>query len=602
VYVNLSHGEGIGMPDLEAMATGLPVIGSNWDTRALFLNEETGWPLKVVGMEQAYRLTVKEDCGEWACFDTEEYVKVLKEIAQSPAVVREKGKRAADSVRARFTPTAAAEALDAVLMEVYERKRTPAGAAYDENYYSQVHKYHEGYYENAAASILAVTGRLQGSVLEVGCGRGYLMKHLLAKGVSVTGIDISDYAVANPLPECAGRIFKGDVLDIPYPDGTFDWGVAFSLLEHIPEKGVAKALQELKRVCKKLFLQIAIPLQPGHEKQIASEDHTHCTLYPIEWWRRRLDEAGLQISLYDGGMSMVVEPRESIMRIFPSDRILVGIPTRDRAQHLAALLRSLLGQSFKQFDVCIVDDSRVTNLPNEAEVTDALNALYMQGHSWFAFRGPAINQAVAHNNVLRFALEKGYKLVLRVDDDVTLEADFLEIMFNEFLKDEECQYAAIGGIYLNPNMRPELQVAPANWREVADFAGSVRHCVYWAQVMRYPDAIEYRDDIQHLYSTYVYRTRLMESVGGFPTDLSAIAHREETIPLYALWLQGYRLKIVTRAVGWHWLAKEGGIRTTPPDKAREMAMADNEVFNRRIAELEARYGKGADHPAHQGPA
>jgi glycosyltransferase involved in cell wall biosynthesis/SAM-dependent methyltransferase len=587
VYVNLSHGEGIGMPDLEAMATGLPVVGLNWDTRGLFLSEKTGWPLAVNRMEKAYRSTVQEDCGDWGCADTEEYVNALKEIANDPAVAREKGKRAAELVRREFTPEKAAAALDAVLFEIYEKRFGRREAAYGEEYYSKVHKYDEGYFENAAGTILHVT-KMEGNVLDVGCGRGYLMKHLLAHGVSVTGIDISDYAVSNPLSECAGRIFRGDALDIPYPDGAFDWGISFSVLEHIPEKDLMRALKELKRVCKRLFLEISLPLHPGHEKQIAAEDPTHCTLHPFSWWEGRLKEAGLRVVAYDGGMSMVVEPIVIETKVVkPGDRVLVGIPTKDRPESLRMLLESLVGQTFKDFDVAIVDDSRFADLPNDGKLNEVLADLYRGGHSWFAFRGPAQNQAVAHNNIMKFAVERGYKLVFRVDDDIVLKADHLELLFKEFVKDGGCRYAAMGGIFLNPHMDAMQQRAPPNWREIADFRGDIHHCVLWAQTVLYPEEIPYRDDVQHLYSSYMYRPELVASVGGFPSDLSSMGYREETVPIYALWLQGYDLRIVTGAYAWHYNAGEGGLRSVSPEAAKSMYQADELLFLKRIAQLEA---------------
>lgn len=594
-YVNLSHGEGIGMPDIEALATGLPVIGSNWDTRGLFLDDEVGWMVEVSHFEPAYKATVKEDCGDWACFSTESYIKALREAAGSPELAREKGKRGAERVRSLFTPERAADALDEVLMDIYFKKKYGARPQdYDEAYYASVHKYDPVFYEQVALGILSRTEGLGGQVLDLGCGTGYLMKHLLEKGVSVTGIDTSDYAVANPMPECIGRVFKGDALQIPYADQTFDWVVAWSLLEHLPERDVPQALKEIRRVGKAAYFEIAIPLHEGHSEQIAKEDRTHITIKPFDWWEEKFRQVGLEVAFYDGKMNMVVKPKEfAVTPVVKGDRVLVGVPTKDRAASLTRLILSLQEQTFKDFDLVVVDDSRVDDLPANKELNEALSRLYTLGNRWLCVRGVGQNQAVAHNKILAHALHHDYKLVLRLDDDVTIKPDFMERLYNEFLKDTACDYAAMGGILLNPHHSDADQVMPQNWRQMGEFAGTIDPCILHHQIFLYPDDMEYRDDIQHLYSSYMYRPVLLAKVGGYPTNLSAYGFREETMPIYELWHSGYKLRIVCKAVGYHWHAQTGGLRAIPEAKAEELVRQDERVFKSWLKRVQSReYGTG----------
>ena len=517
---------------------------------------------------------------------------MLQEIRKNPEIARQKGKAAAQRVREKFTPAASAKALDDVLMEIYSRKTQKAESCpYDDHYFNEVNKYTPEFFETAAQFVIQTTDGAKGDVLEVGCGTGYLMKHLLAHGVAITGIDYSKWVVEHPMPECAGRIFQGDALNIPYPDQRFDLVITWSLLEHIPEKDIPQALKEIKRVGKRAYFGIAIPLFPGHAEQIAKEDATHCTLKPYDWWKGKLEEAGFIITFYDGKMNMVAEPRKyEVVPVKRGDRVLVEIPTKDRVDYLEKLLRSLEAQTFMDWDLLVIDDSKVDNLPAHKGCEEVVNRLHSVGHSWLFVRGVGQNQATAHNRALDYAAIHGYKLVMRLDDDITLEPDFLGKLYEEFIKDQECKYAAVGGIFLNPFVPKEDQVMPSDWEVRPEFEGTVTPCLLSHQVLQYPPEIDYRDDCQHLYSSYMFRTALLQSVGGFPMNLSAMAFREETVPLYELWLKGYKYRIVTKAIGYHYNAPTGGLRTMSPRKAQELFLQDDTLFRRRIEELRKRYG------------
>ncbi|MGH9878208.1 MAG: hypothetical protein ACRD5H_11265, partial [Nitrososphaerales archaeon] len=50
-------------------------------------------------------------------------------------------------------------------------------------------------------------------LLDVGCGIGYYIKDALGEGLDARGIDISEEALNQPVPEVAGKIQFGSIID-----------------------------------------------------------------------------------------------------------------------------------------------------------------------------------------------------------------------------------------------------------------------------------------------------------------------------------------------------------------------------------------------------
>jgi len=95
-------------------------------------------------------------------------------------------------------------------------------------------------------------------LLEVGCGRGHLAKHLQAQGLDVVGIDANPYAIEHGVA-CNLCTMQGEALN--FPDASFDMLYSFHAIEHIPP--LEQALAEMSRVVKpggKLLL--AYPAEP----------------------------------------------------------------------------------------------------------------------------------------------------------------------------------------------------------------------------------------------------------------------------------------------------------------------------------------------------
>jgi ubiquinone/menaquinone biosynthesis C-methylase UbiE len=96
-------------------------------------------------------------------------------------------------------------------------------------------------------------------VIDIGCAKGFLMKDLMdaCPGLEVWGLDISDYGLRNAMPECAGKLVRGNVRELPFPDGYFDAAVCINAVHNLPRPDALQAIREIERIAPgKGYIQI----------------------------------------------------------------------------------------------------------------------------------------------------------------------------------------------------------------------------------------------------------------------------------------------------------------------------------------------------------
>ena len=123
------------------------------------------------------------------------------------------------------------------------------------------------------------------TVLDVGCGEGWLVEALSQAGVRAWGIDPS--ADLGAVSRAPGHCLRARADALPCADGSIDLVVSFDVLQHIPEPRIGRTLRELARVGRRLLLGIdtANPSREGHR-----------TLHDVAWWRACCAEAGLAVA------------------------------------------------------------------------------------------------------------------------------------------------------------------------------------------------------------------------------------------------------------------------------------------------------------------
>ena len=130
-------------------------------------------------------------------------------------------------------------------------------------------------------------------VLDIGCGKGFLVKDLLALGIDAYGLDISEYALMHCETEVVARIHQGSGDHLPFPDGSFDCVLSLNTIHNFTRERAVVAMQEIQRLCGgKAFVQVDSYRTP-EQKEIFESWVLTAEFYDYpEGWEKLFAEAG----------------------------------------------------------------------------------------------------------------------------------------------------------------------------------------------------------------------------------------------------------------------------------------------------------------------
>lgn len=122
-FVLTSRGEGWGMPILEAMACGVPVIATNWSAPTEFMTEENSYPLRVRKLIDAVAKCPYYKGFQWADPDPSHLAFLLKHVYENQEEAEQKGKQAAKDVVAKWSVDNCTQRIIARLEKIEEERK-----------------------------------------------------------------------------------------------------------------------------------------------------------------------------------------------------------------------------------------------------------------------------------------------------------------------------------------------------------------------------------------------------------------------------------------------------------------------------------------------
>lgn len=268
----------------------------------------------------------------------------------------------------------------------------------------------------------------------------------------------------------------------------------------------------------------------------------------------------------------------------PDERVAIAIPTKNRPTYLAALLASLLEQTFARW-LLVINDSSDVPIERDEWVRPLLARIRAAGHQ---IRMVRTNSGWDRHQRALEVVPEDVELVLRVDDDVALTPRFLEQVQKPFRFFGDRPIAAVGGSVPEehlPALDLDLQLTERNW------VPTIEEPTWRLQGNHYTqrEVLEVESLLGH---AICYRRSALTAVGGWAVrGYSDHAYREETDACMRLRTAGYVLLVTTEALAWHLYAPAGGSRTIAKTDAgivvtsdRSVLRMDEVVFRLRLAE------------------
>jgi len=133
------------------------------------------------------------------------------------------------------------------------------------------------------------------SLLDVGCAKGFMLHDLkeLIPGISVKGLDVSEYAITNALPTVRDDVQVADARSLPFPDKSFDVVISINTVHNLDRVDCIRALSEIERVARgKAFITVDAYRNDEEMRRMYAWNLTAKTILSVDDWIELFAEAG----------------------------------------------------------------------------------------------------------------------------------------------------------------------------------------------------------------------------------------------------------------------------------------------------------------------
>jgi len=133
------------------------------------------------------------------------------------------------------------------------------------------------------------------SVLDVGCAKGFMLHDLkeAIPDIIVKGIDISQYAIENAMPDMKSNVQVANATELPFPDNSFDVVISINTVHNLSREDCGKALSEIERVSRgHSFITVDAYSDDDEKERMYAWNLTAKTIMSAEEWQKYFKEVG----------------------------------------------------------------------------------------------------------------------------------------------------------------------------------------------------------------------------------------------------------------------------------------------------------------------
>jgi ADP-heptose:LPS heptosyltransferase/glycosyltransferase involved in cell wall biosynthesis/SAM-dependent methyltransferase len=318
-YVSLHKGEGWGYPLFEAAARGTPVIATGYSGPLDYLDPAAHWLVRHQLAPVRQRYAYYQPTMRWAEPDLHHAAEGMRWIYANRALARERAATAARTLRSIHTLERIGGAAKARLLalrappplpllapaarpatEVPPARTKPPvpipGHWYDTDYFEngRTSNWDRGYHWSLfqtvfrdASTWLVESFPEAGSVLDIGCAKGFLVRALRERGIDAFGFDHSPWAIDHAEPTARPYLRLAGVDDVDWAQGC-DLATAMFVLESLTETQLRAFLPRARTWVRQAL--VAIIAQPGLAGR--DRDPTRITRHDRAGWRALFLECG----------------------------------------------------------------------------------------------------------------------------------------------------------------------------------------------------------------------------------------------------------------------------------------------------------------------
>jgi len=133
------------------------------------------------------------------------------------------------------------------------------------------------------------------SILDIGCAKGFMIHDFaeMIPGITVKGIDISQYAITNCIDDMKENVQVADARELPFGDNSFDLSISITTVHNFDRDDCIKAIKEIERVSRgKSFITVDAYRNDEEKKAMYAWNLTAKTILHVSEWKDLFSEAG----------------------------------------------------------------------------------------------------------------------------------------------------------------------------------------------------------------------------------------------------------------------------------------------------------------------